>query len=217
MEEEEEYSLIFKIILVGDTSVGKTNILSRYINDKFSETSKSTVGVELATKVERYNNKKIKIQIWDTAGQERYKSITTSYYKGAKGAFIVYDITKKESFKNVDKWIKDLKEFGDEDVTILIIGNKCDLEDEREVSIEEVKKKAELFDIGYCETSALKAKNIDYAFQTLIKLVAEKMEKEKNGENKYGNQSNVISTGVSLETKIIAECNRPKIKDKFCC
>ena len=217
MEEEEEYSLIFKIILIGDTSVGKTNILSRYINDTFSETSKSTVGVELATKVEHYNNKKIKIQIWDTAGQERYKSITTSYYKGAKGAFIVYDITKKESFKNVDKWIKDLKEFGDEDVTILIIGNKCDLEDEREVSIEEVKKKAELFDIGYCETSALKAKNIDYAFQTLIKLVAEKMEKEKNGENKYGNQSNVISTGVSLETKIIAECNRPKIKDKFCC
>ena len=110
-----------------------------------------------------------------------------------------------------------MKEFGDEDVVILIIGNKCDLEDEREVSIEEVKKKAELFDIGYCETSALKAKNIDYAFQTLIKLVAEKMEKEKNGENKYGNQSNVISTGVSLETKIIAECNRPKIKDKFCC
>ena len=217
MEEEEEYSLIFKIILIGDTSVGKTNILSRYINDTFSETSKSTVGVELATKVEHYNKKKIKIQIWDTAGQERYKSITTSYYKGAKGAFIVYDITKKESFKNVDKWIKDLKEFGDEDVTILIIGNKCDLEDEREVSIEEVKKKAELFDIGYCETSALKAKNIDYAFQTLIKLVAEKMEKEKNGANKYGNQSNVISTGVSLETKIIAECNRPKIKDKFCC
>ena len=217
MEEEEEYSIIFKIILIGDTSVGKTNILSRYINDKFLETSKSTVGVELATKVEYYNNKKIKIQIWDTAGQERYKSITTSYYKGAKGAFIVYDITKKESFKNVDKWIKDLKEFGDEDVAILIIGNKSDLEDEREVSIEEVKKKAELFDIGYCETSALKAKNIDYAFQTLIKLVAEKMEKEKNGENKYGNQSNVISTGVSLETKIIAECNRPKIKDKFCC
>ena len=215
--EEEEYSLLFKIILIGDANVGKTNILSRYISDTFLETSKSTVGVELATKVEQYNNKKIKIQIWDTAGQERYKSITTSYYKGAKGAFIVYDITKKESFKNVDKWIKDLKEFGDEDVTILIIGNKCDLEDEREVSIEEVKKKAELFDIGYCETSALKAKNIDYAFQTLIKLVAEKMEKEKNGENKYGNQSNVISTGVSLETKIIAECNRPKIKDKFCC
>ena len=217
MEEDEEYSLIFKIILIGDTSVGKTNILSRYINDKFSETSKSTVGVELATKVENYNNKKIKIQIWDTAGQERYKSITTSYYKGAKGAFIVYDITKKESFKNVDKWIKDLKEFGDEDVTILIIGNKCDLENEREVSIEEVKKKAELFDIGYCETSALKAKNIDYAFQTLIKLVAEKMEKEKNGENKYGNQSNVISTGVSLETKIIAEDNRPKNKNGYCC
>ena len=101
----------------------------------------------------------------------RRSTITTSYYKGDKGAFIVYDITKKESFKNVDKWIKDLKEYGDEDVVILIVGNKCDLEDEREVSIEEVKKNAELFDIGYCETSALKAKNIDYTFQTLIKLM----------------------------------------------
>ena len=215
--EEEEYSLLFKIILIGDANVGKTNILSRYISDTFLETSKSTVGVELATKVEQYNNKKIKIQIWDTAGQERYKSITKTYYKGSKGALIVFDITKKDSFKNVDKWINDLKEFGDDDVAILLVGNKCDLEDKREVPVEDVKKKAELFDIGYCETSALKAKNIDYAFQTLIKLVAEKMEKEKNGENKYGNQSNVISTGVSLETKIIAECNRPKIKDKFCC
>ena len=83
--EEEEYSLLFKIILIGDANVGKTNILSRYISDTFLETSKSTVGVELATKVEQYNNKKIKIQIWDTAGQERYKSITKTYYKGSKG------------------------------------------------------------------------------------------------------------------------------------
>ena len=215
--EEEEYSLLFKIILIGDANVGKTNILSRYISDTFLETSKSTVGVELATKVEQYNNKKIKIQIWDTAGQERYKSITKTYYKGSKGALIVFDITKKDSFKNVDKWINDLKEFGDDDVAILLVGNKCDLEDKREVPVEDVKKKAELFDIAFCETSALKAKNIDYAFQTLIKLVAEKIEKEKDGENKYGNQSNVISTGVSLETKIIAENNRPKIKEKYCC
>ena len=215
--EDEEYSMIFKMILIGDSGVGKTNILNRYINNKFLETTKSTVGVELGTKIEEYNNKKIKIQIWDTAGQERYKSITKTYYKGAKGAFIVYDITNKDTFKNVDKWIQDLREFGEDDAAILRVGKKSDLEEKREVTTEEVKKKAELFDIGYCETSALKAKNIDYAFQTLIKLVAEKMEKEKNGENKYGNQSNVISTGVSLETKIIAECNRPKIKDKFCC
>ena len=217
MEEDEEYSMIFKMILIGDSGVGKTNILSRYINNTFSEATKSTVGVELGTKVEEYNNTKIKVQIWDTAGQERYKSITKSYYKGAKGAFIVYDITKKDSFQNVDKWIQDLKDFGEDDAAILIVGNKSDLEDKREVTTEEVKKKAEVYKMAYCETSALKATNIEYAFKTLIKLVAEKMEDKKNKENKYGNQSNVISTGVSLETKIIAECNRPKIKDKFCC
>jgi len=215
--EDEEYSLIFKMILIGDSGVGKTNILSRYINNTFLETTKSTVGVELGTKIEEYNNTKIKIQIWDTAGQERYKSITKTYYKGAKGAFIVYDISKKDSFKNIDKWIKDLKEYGEEDAIILIIGNKCDLEDKREVTIEEVKKKAEIYKMVYCETSALNSKNINYAFKTLIKLVAEKMEKKKNEENKYGNKSNVISTGVSLETKIIAEDNRPKNKDKYCC
>jgi small GTP-binding protein len=215
--EDEEYSMIFKMILIGDSGVGKTNILNRYINNTFSETTKSTVGVELGTKVEEYNNTKIKVQIWDTAGQERYKSITKTYYKGAKGAFIVYDITKKDSFKNIDKWIQDLREFGEDDAAILIVGNKSDLEESREVTTDEVKKKAEVYKMAYCETSALKSKNINYAFQTLIKLVAEKMENKKNEENKYGNQSNVISTGVSLETKIIAADNRPKNKNGYCC
>ena len=215
--EDEEYSMIFKMILIGDSGVGKTNILNRYVNDAFSETTKSTVGVELGTKVEEYNNTKIKVQIWDTAGQERYKSITKTYYKGAKGAFIVYDITKKDSFKNIDKWIQDLREFGEDDAAILIVGNKSDLEESREVTTDEVKKKAEVYKMAYCETSALKSKNINYAFQTLIKLVAEKMENKKNEENKYGNQSNVISTGVILETKIIAADNRPKNKNGYCC
>ena len=215
--EDEEYSLIFKMILIGDSGVGKSNILSRYINNSFSEATRSTVGVELSAKVEEINNTKIKIQIWDTAGQERYKSITKTYYKGAKGALIVYDITNKESFKNVDKWINDLKESGDDDVSILIVGNKCDLEASREVTTDEVKKKAELYKMAYCETSALKGENIDNAFRTLIKIVVEKNEKKKNEEDKYGNKSNVISTGVTLETKIISEEKRPKNKYGKCC
>ena len=215
--EDEEYSLIFKMILIGDSGVGKSNILSRYINNSFSETTRSTVGVELSAKVEEINNTKIKIQIWDTAGQERYKSITKTYYKGAKGALIVYDITNKESFKNVDKWINDLKESGDDDVSILIVGNKCDLEASREVTTDEVKKKAELYKMAYCETSALKGENIDNAFRTLIKIVVEKNENKKNEEDKYGNKSNVISTGVTLETKIISEEKRPKNKYGKCC
>ena len=211
--DDEEYSIIFKMILVGDSGVGKTNILSRYVNNEFSETTKSTVGVELGYKIEEINNTKVKVQIWDTAGQERYKSITNTYYKGAKGALIVYDISRKESFLNVDKWIGDLKEFGEENVCILLIGNKCDLENMRQVSTDDVSKKAQQYNIGFCETSALSAKNIDFAFQKLIKLVAEKM---PHIDEKYGNQSSVISTGLSLDTKIISEEKRPK-KNKRCC
>ena len=211
--DDEEYSLIFKIILIGDSGVGKTNILSRYVNNSFSDSTKSTVGVELGCNIEDINNTKIKIQIWDTAGQERYKSITKTYYKGSKGALIIYDISRKESFTNVDKWIGDLKEYGEENVCILLIGNKSDLDNIRQVSTDEVTKKAAQYNIGFCETSAKEGKNIDFAFQKLIKLIAEKM---PNSDEKYGNQSNVVSTGVSLETKIIAEEKRPK-NEKKCC
>ena len=99
----DEYDYLFKLIIVGDTNVGKTNIMSKYIKDQFNITSKSTIGVEFGTKILEIDNKKVKAQIWDTAGQERYKSITSAYYKGAKGAFIVYDITNKSTFESVDK------------------------------------------------------------------------------------------------------------------
>ena len=212
--DDEEYSMIFKIILIGDSGVGKTNILSRYTNNYFSDSSKSTVGVELGCKIEEVNGTKVKIQVWDTAGQERYKSITKTYYKGAKGALIVYDISRKESFLNVDKWIGDLKEFGEEDVCVIIVGNKCDLEDFRQVSTDEVSKKAEQYSVGFCETSALSAKNIDTAFQMLIKKVSEKI---PNMNDKYGNKSSVVNTGVSLDTKIISENQRPMSNKKKCC
>ena len=106
---DEEYDIIFKVVLIGDSGVGKTNILSRYVRDEFSIETKSTVGVEFGSKIVKLNNINIKVQIWDTAGQERYKSITNAYYKGAKGAFVVYDISKKETFDNINKWIEELK------------------------------------------------------------------------------------------------------------
>ena len=150
MIDNDNYDLIFKLVLIGDSGVGKTNILSRYINNEFSFATKSTVGVEFGSKIIMKEDKTIKLQIWDTAGQERYRSITNAYYKGAKGAFVVYDITRKDTFINVDKWIGDLKTNGNEDVFILLIGNKCDLEDKREVSSDEVAKKAEQFKIAFC-------------------------------------------------------------------
>ena len=169
--EKEPYDLLFKLILIGDSSVGKSNILLKYLKGEFDKNSKATVGVEFGTKNIMINNKKIKIQIWDTAGQERYRSITSAYYKGAKGALIVYDITRKNTFDNIDKWISDLKLNGDKNICILIVGNKSDLNEQREVDEELGKKKAEMFKTAFMETSALSGENISKAFEEVIEQI----------------------------------------------
>jgi Ras-related protein Rab-11A len=145
MSYEDEYDMIFKVVLIGDSGVGKSNILLRYLKNEFSFDTKATVGVEFGSKKFEMDGYTIKAQIWDTAGQERYKSITNAYYKGAKGALLVYDVTRKDTFDNVDKWIPDLKTNGDEQVTILLIGNKCDLEKQRQVTKEEGQSKAQMY------------------------------------------------------------------------
>ena len=109
MDNEEDYEMMAKVILIGDSSVGKTNIMSKYLKDQFMEFSKSTIGVEFSSKTFNVQGHKIKAQIWDTAGQEKYRSMTSTYYKGSKGAFVIYDITRKETFESVDNWINDLK------------------------------------------------------------------------------------------------------------
>ena len=134
--EDNNYELLYKVIIIGDTCVGKSNILSRYLKDEFREDSKSTVGVELGTKFVKIKGTGAKLQIWDTAGQERYRSITSSYYKGSHGCFIVYDITSETSFENVDKWFEQAQKEASKDVSIILVGNKCDLENEKKVSKE---------------------------------------------------------------------------------
>ena len=166
--EKESYDLLFKLILIGDSCVGKSNILLKYLKNEFDPNSRATVGVEFGTKNIIINNKKIKIQIWDTAGQERYRSITSAYYKGAKGALIVYDITRKCTFDNIDKWISDLKLNGDKNICIVILGNKSDLDDKREVSKGEGIKKSEMYKTAFLETSALNGDNIGKAFDEII-------------------------------------------------
>lgn len=168
MNFDDDFDMLFKIVLIGDSAVGKSNILSRYIRDEFSIETKSTVGVEFGHKKLLLKNAKIKAQIWDTAGQERYKSITNAYYKGAKGAFVVFDLTRKETFNTVDRWIDELKTNSDQEVTVLLIGNKSDLEELRQVTLEEAKSKAEKHNLAYLETSALQSVNIDKAFGIMI-------------------------------------------------
>jgi small GTP-binding protein len=139
---DEEYDMIFKIVIIGDSSVGKSNMMSRYLKNEFSLESKATVGVEFGAKRLDIEDFTVKAQIWDTAGQERYKSIANVYYKGSKGAFVVYDITRKESFENVDKWVNELRGNGGKDVHMILIGNKCDLEQNRQISTEMGTEKA---------------------------------------------------------------------------
>ena len=144
--QHEEIDLSLKLIIVGDSGVGKTNILTRYTKNIFDEDTKTTIGVEFGTKILNINDHNIKLQIWDTAGQERYKAVTVAYYKGSKGAFIVYDVTKKSTFDSLENWINDLRRNGDKDTCIILIGNKTDLEN-REVTYEQGKKFAEMYSI----------------------------------------------------------------------
>ena len=204
--EKESYDLLFKLILIGDSCVGKSNILLKYLKNEFDPNSRATVGVEFGTKNIVINEKKIKIQIWDTAGEERYRSITSAYYKGAKGAFIVYDITRKSTFVNIDKWISDLKLNGDQNICIIILGNKSDLDDKREVSTEDGIKKSEMFKTAFLETSALNGSNIDKAFDELIEQII------KNNKNYFEeNNKKEIDKGVNLNDN-----NKNNDKKKCC-
>ena len=131
--DDDSYEIMVKVVLVGDSGVGKTNIMSKYLKNQFREDSKATVGVEFGSKQFTVENHQIKAQIWDTAGQERYKAITSAYYKGAKGAFVVYDITRKNTFETVNKWVSDISAAADKKITLILIGNKNDLEDQRQI------------------------------------------------------------------------------------
>ena len=164
--EQEDYSI--KLVVVGDSGVGKSNILSRFVQNEFNQDSKATVGVELSTKTFKVNDKVVKVHLWDTAGQERYKSITSAYYRGAKGAMIVYDITRPDSFNNVDKWFNEIREYGDKNVVIMMAGNKADLTNLRSVEIKKAQDKSATLGIPVMETSALSSQNIEDAFKLLI-------------------------------------------------
>jgi Ras-related protein Rab-11A len=209
---KEKYDYIMKLILIGDASVGKTNILTKYLKNEFDPNSKATVGVELGTKNIQIDNKIIKVQIWDTAGQERYKAITSTYYKGAKGAIIVYDITRKITFDNIEKWIGDLKVNGDENIIIFLVGNKSDLNDNREVSKEDGLNKSEKFNIPFLETSALCGENISKVFEELIQKVYINNKEELVEHNKKE-----IKKGVDLNEIKNENNTEEKSEKKGCC
>jgi len=158
---------IFKIVIVGDTGVGKSNLMSRFTKDEFSKELKATIGVEFSTRQIEHDNKIIEAQVWDTAGQERYKAITTAYYRGAIGALLVYDITNRSSFQNCERWLRELRAHTDPSMVAMLVGNKCDMRHRQQVDVEDAKDFAEDNNLAFIETSALDSTNVDLAFETI--------------------------------------------------
>lgn len=154
--------------MIGDSGVGKSNILGRFTRNEFNIESKSTIGVEFATRTVTVDGKTIKAQIWDTAGQERYRAITSAYYRGAVGALLMYDITKPETYEHVSRWLDELKDHADPQIVVMLVGNKCDLKHLRAIPTEEAKAFATEKNLLFIETSALDATNVEVAFQNIL-------------------------------------------------
>ena len=161
--------LYIKIILLGDSYVGKTSLLLKYTDDYFSETSTATIGVEFKEKIITFNNRNIRLQIWDTSGQERYRSIAQNFYRGSDGILLVFDVTNKESFENIKFWLNDPQV----DAKKILIGNKIDLEEHRVISKEKMEKLGEKYNLNSFETSAKTGENVDTIFTEITKLIIE--------------------------------------------
>ncbi|KAF8365942.1 rab-8 [Pristionchus pacificus] len=171
------YDYLFKLLLIGDSGVGKTCVLFRFSDDSFNNSFISTIGIDFKIRTVEIDGKKIKLQIWDTAGQERFRTITTAYYRGAMGILLVYDITNEKSFENIKNWIRNIEEHASQDVERMIIGNKCDMEDKRQVSREKGQQLAIEYGTKFMETSAKANRNVEDAFLTLAKDIKMKMER----------------------------------------
>jgi small GTP-binding protein len=171
-----DYDYLFKILVIGDSGVGKSCILLRFVDNSFAETYISTIGVDFRIRTVEMDGKSIKLQIWDTAGQERFRTITSSYYHGAHGIIVVYDITDETSFDNVRQWLIEIERYASRKVVKLIIGNKSELKDERQVLTESARSFAEAHDLEFMEISAKENMNVQETFLKLSRKITEQME-----------------------------------------
>ncbi|KAI4351014.1 hypothetical protein L6164_005408 [Bauhinia variegata] len=209
---DEDCDYLFKAVLIGDSGVGKSNLLSRFSKDEFRLDSKPTIGVEFAYRNIKVADKLIKAQIWDTAGQERFRAITSSYYRGALGALLVYDITRRATYESVRKWLRELREFGNEDMVVVLVGNKSDLGQSREVEKEEGKGFAENERLFFMETSALQNLNVEEAFMQMITKIHD-ITSQKSLESKVNETTRNIPNGkeINLVDEVTAT------KQSSCC
>lgn len=189
---------LFKVVIIGDSAVGKSNLLSRFARNEFDPNSKATIGVEFQTQSTMIDGKEIKAQLWDTAGQERFRAVTSAYYRGAVGALVVYDITRRSTFDSLQRWLRELNTHSDTAAAKILVGNKCDLENIRAVSVEEGKALAEAEGLFFIETSALDSTNVKTAFEIVIKEI-------------YGNISRKVLNSDSSKPEV--SLNRVSLTD----
>ena len=202
----DSYSPIYKVILVGDSGVGKTCLLSMYVKG-FCEQTIPTIAVEFCTKeIELYDGTKIKVQLWDTAGQERFKSLAMTYYRKAFGILLLFDVTKKSSFIACKNYLEEVRNNSDKKCVIYLVGNKTDLENEREITKEEAENFARIENIKYIETSAVKNMKVNEAFTSLLNNIYE--------VKKENDKSKLFLTNT---THIELQKNQNQNSDNFCC
>ncbi|EAN31996.2 GTP-binding protein ypt2 [Theileria parva strain Muguga] len=174
-----DYDYLFKLVLIGDSGVGKSCLLLRFADDSFTDSYITTIGVDFRFRTLFVKDKRVKLQIWDTAGQERFRTITSTYYRGADGIIMVYDITDKSSFEHINDWLTEVNKYSSEDTCKLLLGNKSDMEDSRDVSATDVQRLSEVIEVPAMDVSAKTGHNIDKAFYSITeKLVSLKMESD---------------------------------------
>jgi len=211
MQSDQDYDYLFKIVLIGDSGVGKSNLLSRFTRNEFNLESKATIGVEFAQKTVTIDGKHIKAQIWDTAGQERYRAITSAYYRGAVGAMLVYDICKANTFENVEKWLKELRDHADSQTVVLLAGNKADLKHLRAIKTDDALAFSLKHQLGFVETSALEGTGVEKAFEYVLNQIY-----QLTIRNVIAKRT-TVTVGPTKKLNL-SEPEREKItKDETCC
>jgi len=200
----QEYDYVFKLVLIGDSGVGKSCLLLRFADDTYTESHISTIGVDFKIRTIQLDGKTIKLQIWDTAGQERFRTITSSYYRGAHGIIVVYDTTDSETFEHVKTWLHEIDRYASENVNKLLVGNKSDLTSKRQVETEAAKEFADSVNIPFLETSAKNATNVEDAFMTMAGEIKKRMASAPSMSE--GNKSKITVSGKTESVKSSSCC-----------
>jgi len=195
----QEYDYVFKLVLIGDSGVGKSCLLLRFADDTYTESHISTIGVDFKIRTIQLDGKTIKLQIWDTAGQERFRTITSSYYRGAHGIIVVYDTTDAQSFEAVKTWLHEIDRYASENVNKLLVGNKSDLTNKRQVEKDSAQEFATSVNIPFLETSAKNASNVEEAFMTMAGEIKKRMASAPSTTE--GNKSKITVSGKTESVK----------------